>query len=371
MATTGASHLLVAGGGTAGHVLPALAVVEGAVAAGHDIEDLHYVGSLRGVEAEMVPPTGVPFTLLRVVGLQRRLTARNLLFVPLMLGAVLASVRLLRRRRPRVVVSVGGYASLGPVIAAVVLRIPIVVISYDRRPGRSSVISARFAAACAVAFPESTLPRATFTGAPLRRAVLGVDRLGGRASARERLGVPEDRFLVVALGGSLGSAALNAAVADFVAERGDDAGLTVVHLVGERFLETVPGASAGSAGAQYLPSGFSDDMASLYEAADLVIGRGGASTVHEVAAVGVPSVLVPWDGAAEDHQRANVSWLADQGGAVLLAESELGRLGGLIDNLRSDPERRRSLAERAAEVGAVNRSGRLAELIDSVAGGDT
>ena len=189
-------------------MLPALAVVEGAVAAGHDIEDLHYVGSLRGVEAEMVPPTGVPFTLLRVVGLQRRLTARNLLFVPLMLGAVLASGRLLRRRRPRVVVSVGGYASLGPVIAAVVLRIPIVVISYDRRPGRSSVISARFAAACAVAFPESTLPRATFTGAPLRRAVAvgprarggrvpvsvgpegarppGVPRLGARAASDER-----------------------------------------------------------------------------------------------------------------------------------------------------------------------------------------
>lgn len=371
MAAVGSSHLLVAGGGTAGHVLPALAVIEGAVAAGHDLSDLHYVGSARGVEAEMVPPTGVPHTLLRVVGLQRRIDIRNLLFAPLMIAAVVSSVRLLRRRRPRVVVSVGGYASLGPVIAAVLLRVPIVVISYDRRPGRASAISAKFAAACAVAFPESSLPRASFTGAPLRRSVLAVDRVGGRASARSRLGVPDDRFLVVALGGSLGSAALNAAVAALVDRRADDSALAVVHLAGSRFVEALPDASDGSTGVQYLPSGFSDDMASLYEAADLVVGRGGASTVHEVAAVGVPAVLVPWDGAAEDHQRENVRWLADQGGAVLLPETELASLDAVVDDLRSDPERRASMAARAGEVGAINRSGRLAALIDAVAGGDT
>lgn len=364
-------RLLVAGGGTAGHVLPAISVLEAATANGYGPDELHYVGSTRGVEGEMVPPLGIPFTLLRVVGLQRRLAASNLLFAPLMVAAVLSSLGLLRRRRPAVVVSVGGYASLPPVLAARLLRIPVVVVSYDRRPGRASALSARFAAASAVAFPDSALPRATFTGAPLRRAILTADRSGSRGPARTRLGIDEDRFLVVALGGSLGSAALNAAVVRLVEERADDRGLAVIHLAGRRFADELPEALDGSSGVSYAPSGFSEDMSTLYEAADLVIGRGGASTVHEVAAVGVPSVLVPWDGAAEDHQRENVRWLADGGGAIALAESELGSLGSVIDGLRSDRARLDDIAHRAREMGAVSRSGRLAELIDAVADGDT
>ena len=365
------SRLLVAGGGTAGHVLPAMSVLEAAVARGHRPEDLHYVGSTRGVETEMVPPLGVPFTFLRVVGLQRRMTAVNLLFPLLMVVAVLSALRLLRRRRPGVVVSVGGYASLPPVLAARLLRIPVVVVSYDRRPGRASAVSARFAAASAVAFPDSSLPKATFTGAPLRRAILEVDRINGREGARRRLGVEEDRFLIVALGGSLGSAALNAAVASLVEGRIDDRGLGVVHLAGRRFVEGLPAARDGSTGIWYSPSGFSNDMATLYAAADLVIGRGGASTVHEVAAVGVASILVPWDGAAEDHQRENVRWLADVGAAIALAESDLGSLGVLVDELRGTGDRLDGLASRAREMGEVSRSGRLAELIDAVADGDT
>ena len=364
-------RLLVAGGGTAGHVLPAISVLEAAMASGYRAEELHYVGSTRGVEQEMVPPLGVPFTLMRVVGLQRRLTASNLLFAPLMVAAVLSSLGLLRRRRPAVVVSVGGYASLPPVLAAWLLRIPVVVVSYDRRPGRASALSARFAAASAVAFPDSTLPRATFTGAPLRRAILTADRAGGRAAARSRLGIDDERFLVVALGGSLGSAALNAAVIRLVEDRGADRGLAVIHLAGRRFVDGLPDARDGSTGILYVPSGFSDDMATLYEAADVVIGRGGASTVHEVAAVGVASVLVPWDGAAEDHQRENVRWLAESGGAVALSETELGGLGSLVDELRADRARLDGIARRARELGEVSRSGRLSKLIDAVADGDT
>jgi UDP-N-acetylglucosamine:LPS N-acetylglucosamine transferase len=364
-------RLLVAGGGTAGHVLPAISVLEAAMASGYRAEELHYVGSTRGVEQEMVPPLGVPFTLLRVVGLQRRLTASNLLFAPLMVAAVLSSLVLLRRRRPAVVVSVGGYASLPPVLAARLLRIPVVVVSYDRRPGRASALSARFAAASAVAFPDSALPRATFTGAPLRRAILTADRVGGRVNARSRLGIDDDRFLVVALGGSLGSAALNAAVIRLVEDRIADRGLAVIHLAGRRFVDGLPDALDGSTGILYAPSGFSDEMATLYEAADVVIGRGGASTVHEVAAVGVPSVLVPWDGAAEDHQRENVRWLAESGGAVALSEMELGGLGSLVDELRADRARLDDLARRARELGEVSRSGRLSKLIDAVADGDT
>ena len=140
-------------------------------------------------------------------------TRRNLGFLPKLMRSARAATRLLRELRPRVVVSVGGYASLPAVLAARRLRIPVVVVSYDRFPGRASRFAARRAAACAVAFPDSPLPRATVTGAPVRRAVLDVDRRRDGATARAALGLPPDRFVVAVMGGSQGSGILNDAVA--------------------------------------------------------------------------------------------------------------------------------------------------------------
>ncbi|HEY8092875.1 MAG TPA: glycosyltransferase, partial [Acidimicrobiales bacterium] len=204
---------VVTGGGTAGHVLPALAVAEMLVDRGHPIDELHYVGAKRGIERRLVPPTGLPHTFLDVVGVQRRLDRTNLTFAPKLAAAAREATALLRRLRPRVVVSVGGYASLPAVLAARRLGVPIVVVSYDRLPGRASQVAARFAAASAVAYPGTSLPRAQVTGAPLRRAVLEVDRDRDRAAARGALGLPLDRFVLLAAGGSLGSAALNEVVA--------------------------------------------------------------------------------------------------------------------------------------------------------------
>ncbi len=306
---------VVTGGGTAGHVFPAMAVADGLVARGHARSEIHYVGTERGVETALVPPMGYPYTFLDVVGMQRALTWRNVAFVPKMAVAALRARRLLARLDPRVVVSVGGYGAMPAVFAARSLRIPIVVVSYDRRPGRANALAARFAAACAVAFPGSTLPRAEMTGAPVRQVVLDVDRDAGREAGRKALGIPADRFLVTVTGGSLGSAALNAATAEYVRARADDAGLAVRHVVGRRF---APGAAAGdrAGGVIYQVLAFDEELASSYAATDLFVGRGGASTVAEVAAGGVPAVLVPWSGAAEDHQTANVRWLADQGAAA-------------------------------------------------------
>ena len=207
---------VVTGGGTAGHVLPALAVAEQLVDRGHDSGEILYVGAQRGIETRLVPPTGFPHVFFDVVGVQRRLDRANLGFLPKLARATASATTLLRERRPRVVVSVGGYASLPAVLAARRLHVPIVVVSYDRRPGRASQLAARFAAASAVSFPESGLPRAELTGAPLRRSVLAVDRERDRGSARAALGLPADRFVIVVAGGSLGSAALNEVVAAFV-----------------------------------------------------------------------------------------------------------------------------------------------------------
>lgn len=362
---------VITGGGTAGHVLPALAVADALEARGHARSALHYVGAERGLERRLVPPSGLPHTFCDVVGVQRRLDraalSTNLRFVPKLLAARRQMVALLRELRPRVVVSVGGYASLPAVLAARRLRVPVVVVSYDRRPGRASALTARFAAACAVAFPDSPLPRARLTGAPVRREVLAVDREQDRDGARAALDLPRDRFVVAVTGGSQGSAALNAAIGRLVAERAGDTGLAVRHVVGERFFDEVTSAPAARDGILYQVIGYEEHMDQVYAAADVLVGRGGASTVSEVAVTGIPAVLVPWRGAAEDHQRANVSWLADAGAAVLLDEADLAGLGEVIDRLRHDGDERARLSAAARQLGEVHRSGALADLLEEVA----
>ncbi len=359
---------IVTGGGTAGHVLPALAVAEALVANGHAPSAIHYVGARRGIETRLLPETPFPHTFLDVTGLQRRLTRRNLGFLPKLVRSARAATRLLRELGPRVVVSVGGYASLPAVLAARRLRIPIVVVSYDRFPGRASRFAARHAAACAVAFPDSPLPRATVTGAPLRRAVLDVERRRDSATARAALGLPPDRFVLAVMGGSQGSGILNEAVVTMLGvrrrrprARHPPRGRRALRLRRARRPATDVG------GVLYQPVAYEPDMALVYAAADLFVGRGGASTVHEVAATGVPAILVPWTGAAEDHQTANVAWLADGGGAVLLPERRIDELAAIVERLRSDAAAREALGDQARAMGEVHRSGALAALVEAVA----
>lgn len=358
---------VVTGGGTAGHVLPALAVAEGLVARGHDPATIHYCGARRGIETRLLPDTPFPHRFFDVVGFQRSFSRRNLGFVPKMLRARRQAIRLFREIEPRVVVSVGGYASMPAVFAARKLGIPVVVVSYDLLPGRASTLAAKRAAVCAVAFPESPLPRAEHTGAPVRQAVLDVDRVAGRASARAELGLPQDRFVVAVMGGSQGSGVLNETVWRMVADLSGDEGLAIRHVVGERFLDRAPGGRDGAEGIVYQPVGYEDRMPAVYAAADVLVGRGGAGTVHEVAVTGVPAVLVPWAGSAEDHQTLNVRWLSDVGGAVFLAESEVDRLPDLIDRLRRHPDERDALSAAASAKGEVHRRGALAQLVESVA----
>jgi UDP-N-acetylglucosamine--N-acetylmuramyl-(pentapeptide) pyrophosphoryl-undecaprenol N-acetylglucosamine transferase len=359
---------VITGGGTAGHVLPALAVAEALVAAGHDPGEIHYVGAERGIETSLVGTNELGHTFLDVVGLQRGLSRRdlavNVTLVPKLAAATRQAIILLRRLGPRVVVSVGGYASLPTAIAGRRLGVPIVAVSYDRRPGRATALTARFAAATAVAFPDSRLPHAVVTGAPLRQKILKVDRERDREAARRSLALPRDRFAVVVTGGSLGAGPLNDAVARYVEEHRNDSGLAVRQVVGERFLASAPPAHNGRSGVLHQVVGFDDRIELAYAAADLLVGRGGASTVAEVAATATPAILVPWAGAAEDHQSANVRWLADRRGAVLLPEAELVSLGDLIERLRRNPAERAALSAAAASAGQVHRGDALVGLIE-------
>jgi len=366
----------VSGGGTAGHVVPALAVVDALIERGHDRSELLYMGAVRGVETSLVPPTGTPHVFFDVVGLQRSIGAwrANLGFVPRLLRARRRAVSMFRSDRPRVVVSVGGYASLPAVLAARKLKIPIVVVSYDRRPGRSSRLTSRFATVSATAFPESELRHAVHTGAPVRAEIRHLDRGRVRDDARRRLGLPSDRFVVVVVGGSLGSGALNDAVEALVRQCRDDSGLAVFHVTGDRFVESVrkrmERIMTSDARVIHHAVGYHSEMADLYAAADVLVGRGGAGTIAEIATVGVPAILVPWSGAADDHQSENVRWLSDVGGAITLTDDTVvDQLPSLVSELRADPSHLLEMGEKAFVLGEANRRAAVADLVVEVAGG--
>ncbi|MGA0961722.1 MAG: UDP-N-acetylglucosamine--N-acetylmuramyl-(pentapeptide) pyrophosphoryl-undecaprenol N-acetylglucosamine transferase [Ilumatobacteraceae bacterium] len=365
------SSIVVAGGGTAGHVFPAIAVMQGLVDAGVDPAQLKYVGAQRGIETELVPESGFSGTFFSVSGIGRKFSLQTPTFVARQIAAAIRSILLFRRWKVGVVVSVGGYASLPPVLAAIVLRRPIVVISYDRTPGRASRLAARWASSSAVAFEGSPLPNAVVVGAPLRRSILEVDRQQDSVEARRRLGVPEGRDLIVVMGGSLGSGVLNDAVASFLEVNSARNDLAVLHISGKQRVAG-PSERNGDDSIWYRRSEFVRAAEELYAAADLFVGRGGASTVHEVAATGTPAILVPWSGASDDHQLANVRWLSDSFGAVLVGDNDPNEVVEAITTLLEDVEKRDALSARAREIGAIHHGGLISKLVlESLALHDT
>jgi UDP-N-acetylglucosamine--N-acetylmuramyl-(pentapeptide) pyrophosphoryl-undecaprenol N-acetylglucosamine transferase len=307
--------------------------------------------------------------LFDVVGLQRSLSIRNIAFVPKLVRSTWQAIRLVRRLSPKVIVNVGGYASFPATAAAMLCRVPIVVVSYDHRPGLVSRLVARRAAASAVAFEGSVLPRATLTGAPVRQEVLAVDRQRDRKDARSELGLPQDRFVFAVFGGSLGSKRLNDVTSEAVDRLADRRDLAVYHVVGERNMaEAAPGRDGGH-GIMYQVLGYEDRMPLVYAAADLMMTRAGAATIAELATVGMPSLTVPWPGASENHQVENARELSEGHGAVLIEEDDLTveRLVGEIEDLTCSPARLLEMSVAARAIGERHRSGALVDLIERVA----
>lgn len=370
---------VIAGGGTAGHVIPALAVAEQLVDRGRSPRSVAFVGSRRPVDAALLEPTEHPRLLLEVDGLQRSLSPRavwrSLLAAPKLVVATALATRQLRLWRPRVVVSVGGFASEPAVRAARALRVPVVVVSYDRVPGLATRRQAKHAAAVAVAFADSALPGAKHAGAPVRASVRRVSRStarndGARQKAAEVFGVDPRRLVVVAMGGSLGSQTINDAVERWVAANARRDDVAVVHLVGERYAGAVHESQhASQQGAlHYVRRASHAEMADVWTLADVVVCRAGASTVAELVTVGAPSLVVPWADAAGDHQRRNARWLADAGAAIVVDEQRIAsafdtELSKLVD----DAVARERLAAKAFALGGLNRSAAIASIIEAAA----
>jgi UDP-N-acetylglucosamine--N-acetylmuramyl-(pentapeptide) pyrophosphoryl-undecaprenol N-acetylglucosamine transferase len=360
---------VIAGGGTGGHVVPAIAIGRALVERGHEPSSIMYVGSSRGIEARLVPAAGFPLTLLPGRGIARKLTPANLGALGGIIAAVFRALVLIRRWRPRVTVAVGGYASVPAVLASIVWRVPIVVAEQNAVPGLANRLAGRFAAASAVSFADTPLPRPVLTGNPVRPEVVAADPSpGGRAAARAALGLPADSVVVAVTSGSLGARTINRAVLGLARSWSDRAGVCIYHVVGRR---DWPEISAGrpepvAGGLDYRQIEFEDRMADLLAAADVAVGRAGASTVAELAVVGVASVLVPLPGAPGDHQTVNARRLVSEGAAVIIPDAELdaGRLGAELEPIIASADRRAQMAgaaRRLGRPGAADAVARLAE----------
>jgi UDP-N-acetylglucosamine--N-acetylmuramyl-(pentapeptide) pyrophosphoryl-undecaprenol N-acetylglucosamine transferase len=375
---------LMAGGGTSGHLQPALAIAEALVDSGHERGSIEFVGSGRGQDRATLEGRGFPFTLLPGRGIVRSLRPRALGENAVALaGLAVAAARglgVVARSRPRVVVSVGGYASLAASLAAVVLRVPLVLVSIDAVPGAANRFLGRFARASAVGWEGTPLPRAVVTGTPVRREIASVRRgPEDRRAARALLGLPEDRHTVAVFGGSLGARRLNRAAVELVDRWKDRGDRSILHIVGRRDWseyaptsapDEAPVEGAGrSRPAELFVSRvpWEDRMGAVYTAADMVVCRAGAMTVAELAAAGVPSILVPLPGAPEDHQTANAQELERAGAAILLPDADCDAegldvtLGGML----VDPSGLDAMGRAASALGRPDAAAAAARVVEA------
>jgi UDP-N-acetylglucosamine--N-acetylmuramyl-(pentapeptide) pyrophosphoryl-undecaprenol N-acetylglucosamine transferase len=352
--------LLVAGGGTGGHVFPALAVAREWKKRGEGREVV-IVGTERGIEARLVPAAGLPLETLRVRGLKgiggARL-ARNLALLPLGLWD---SFSILRRHRFAAALGVGGYASGPMMLAAIVSGVPAVLFEPNVQPGFTNGVLGRLARRVAVAHQETLerwTPKSVLTGCPVRPEFF-------QAPPREH-GRPL-RLLVT--GGSQGSRAINHAMMaalDQLAARKDD--LAVVHQTGEREFDAIrDGYQQRGFSAEVRP--FFDDMPARFAAADLIVCRSGAITVAEIAAAGRAAIFIPFGAATDSHQLRNATAMERAGAGRVVTEAELSgeRLGGEILGFVDHPERLSEMERRAKALGRPRATEAIADLLEEVA----
>ena len=351
-------RMMIAGGGTGGHVFPGIALAEEVVGR-HPANDVVFVGTARGLEAKVVPEAGFPIELIEVKGLKGKGPLRLLANLFLLPAAFLACIRILKKWRPDMVVGVGGYASGPVVLAAWLLRIPTAVQEQNAAAGFTNRVLGKVVQAAFTSFPEAGryFPRRKVfqLGNPIRRKLM--DNYVRPVTAHA-----EQRMLV--FGGSQGAHALNMRVIEALPHLADLKNrISITHQTGARDREQV---EKGYRAVGFQPDvrEFITDMSAAYAGTDLVVCRAGATTLAELTVCKKPSILVPFPAAADNHQVMNAKSLVDAGAAVMIEERDLTGelLAHEIRSILSHPERREAMARAAGRLGSPQAAGEITDV---------
>jgi UDP-N-acetylglucosamine--N-acetylmuramyl-(pentapeptide) pyrophosphoryl-undecaprenol N-acetylglucosamine transferase len=306
--------IVVMAGGTGGHVFPALAIAERLRELGHDVV---WMGTQAGLEARVVPARGLPIEWIKIAGVRGK-GFLTLLLAPLnLLRALMQAINILRRRRPQVVIGLGGFVAGPGGLASWLLGRPLIIHEQNAIAGLTNRLLAHLACRVLEAFPN-TFPasgKRLTVGNPVRAEIVALP------APEQRLAGRDGRVRLLVLGGSLGALALNRGVPQALALLPPELRPEVRHQAGRTLDEAVKAYAA--AGLDVRPEAFIEDMAGAYAWADLVVCRAGALTVAELAAAGLPAVLIPFPHAVDDHQTANGRYLVENGAALMIQEREL------------------------------------------------
>ncbi len=350
--------VVIAGGGTGGHILPALALADALRRAAPDTQ-ITCLGTERGLETRLVPMRGYELALIPPVPLPRKLTPALLSVPGRMLGAVSAAAGVLERTRADVLVGFGGYVATPGYLAARRRKVPIVVHEANVKPGLANRIGARLTTHVCTGQPGTSLPHARYVGIPIRQEISGLDRMSLADKARAHFGLQPDLPVLFVTGGSQGAASLNRAVLG-AAEELRASGVQVLHVVGPKAgeVEIAPGP------VPYVVLPYLDRMDLGYAAADFALCRAGAMTCAELTAVGLPAAYVPLP-HGNGEQRLNAEPIAEAGGGLIVADADLspGWITQTLLPILHDGELVAAMAQAAAAKGNRNADADLAALV--------
>ncbi len=358
-------RVLVSGGGTGGHIFPAVSIAN-AVRRRHPDAEILFVGALGRMEMERVPAAGYEIVGLPVAGFDRKRLWRNFGVLVKLMRSMRRARKVLRDFRPDIAIGVGGYAS-GPMLKAAQKKgIPTLLQEQNSYAGVTNKLLAKKAKAICVAyegmdrfFPAGSI---IMTGNPVRYEIANAST--PRDEAKRALGFDPQRPLLLVVGGSLGARTINQSIIgslDSILKTGTQ----LLWQTGKLYIDECQAAAAGHADVK--ATAFISDMAMAYRAADLVVARAGACTISELQLLGVPAILVPSPNVAEDHQRKNALALADRDAAVMVLDADApDSLSDTIASLMGDEEHRRRLAENVAAMALRQSDERIVDAIDRV-----
>jgi UDP-N-acetylglucosamine--N-acetylmuramyl-(pentapeptide) pyrophosphoryl-undecaprenol N-acetylglucosamine transferase len=351
----GMKRILLSGGGTGGHIYPALAVANAVRRRYPDVE-IAYIGTENGLEARIVPRSGdITFFTVKIQGFKRSLSLDNLRTIGKFVRAVKRSKEFLKEFRPEVVVGTGGYVSGPAVFAAHRLGIPTLIHEQNVVPGLTTRFLARYADVTAVSFSSSEgylehANRLVHTGNPRATEVIhGVAEKG-----RQSLGIDDsDKPIVLFVGGSRGARPINEAVMRMIPRMEELSSANFVYVTGEVHYEEIQRQLDGRAPKNLRVLPFIYNMPDVLASTSLVVGRAGASTLAELTALGIPAILIPSPYVTNNHQEANARWLEEQGAARVILERECTaeNLWREITGILTDPAKLRSMGEAARSLG--------------------